>query len=251
MHAIGQMLTQRWEVKYLVNRTTRVALDRDLRALMPRDPFANGDGTYRVRSLYFDTPDYMAYHSKMAGEAVRHKIRARLYGDDPALARGVRLEVKSRYNNTVHKIADDVSRDDYGEIWTALQKRCLPPPRILDAHPKLREFFRLQKMYNMEPKIIVQYRRHAYERLELSRVRVNFDDRILISRDTDLFGDLRTARRIMRYGHSVFEIKVDGGMPFWLHTLIGKYDLMNEAVSKFCYGVLSEARTSAAVVRGD
>ena len=96
MHAIGQMLTQRWEIKYLVNRTTRVALDRDLRALMPRDPFANGDGTYRVRSLYFDTPDYMAYHSKMAGDAVRHKIRARVYGEDPNVARGVRLEVKSR-----------------------------------------------------------------------------------------------------------------------------------------------------------
>src|SRR5262245_23071096 len=80
------LLMQRWEVKYVVDRTTRTALERDLSALMRPDAFAGNDGTYIVRSLYFDSPDFMAYHSKVSGDAVRHKVRTRIYTDDPSQA---------------------------------------------------------------------------------------------------------------------------------------------------------------------
>ena len=55
----------RLEVKYLIDRTTRTALTRDLAAFMRPDQHAGSGGGYRVRSLYFDTPDYMAYHEKI------------------------------------------------------------------------------------------------------------------------------------------------------------------------------------------
>jgi VTC domain-containing protein len=243
------LVMQRWEVKYVVDRTTRTGLERDLSALMRPDAFAGNDGTYIVRSLYFDSPDYMAFHSKVSGDAVRHKVRTRIYTDDPSQAAIVRLEVKSRILATIHKVACDVSREEYLEIWEALQRRTLPRDAILDNHPGVADFFRLQKQYSMEPKVIVQYRRKAWERRDISRVRTNFDDEIVASRHTDLLGDLHGARRLMQYGHSVFEIKVDGVMPYWLHMLTDKYGLRNEAFSKFCYSIASEARTSAAIRR--
>ena len=247
----GPLLMQRWEIKYVVDRSTRTGLERDLRALMRPDTFAGNDGTYTVRSLYFDSPDYMAYHSKISGDAVRHKLRTRIYADDARQATWVRLEVKSRILATIHKVACDVSRDEYEEIWAALQARTLPRQEILDSHPGVTEFFRLQKLYNMEPKVIVQYRRMAWERRDVSRVRTNFDDELVASRHTDLLGDLGTARSLLRYGHSVFEIKVDGVMPYWLHMLTDKYGLQNQAFSKFCHSILSEARTSAAISRDE
>jgi hypothetical protein len=246
----GQVMTQRWEVKYVVDRTTRTALDRDLCALMDPDRFSSRDGSYIVRSLYFDTPDYMAYHSKISGDAVRHKLRTRIYTDKPDEAKMVRLEVKSRYIGTVHKIAADVSLENYQEIWGAVQRRTLPSQRILALDRGVREFMRLQKQYNMEPKILVQYRRRAFERRDLSRVRVNFDDELVGSRDLNLLTTLSNARRLLRYDHSVFEVKVDGVMPFWLHMLIDKYGLQNRAFSKFCFSIYSEARTSA-ILRDD
>ena len=246
----GPLRMQRWEVKYVVDRPTRTALERDMRALMRPDAFAGNDGSYTVRSLYFDSPDYMAFHSKISGDAVRHKLRARIYTDDPSQATWVRLEVKSRILATIHKVACDVSRAEYEEIWQALQERTLPRQEILDGHPGVTEFFRLQKQYNMEPKVIVQYRRTAWERRDVSRVRTNFDDDLVASRDADLLGDLGTARGLLRYGHSVFEIKVDGVMPYWLHMLTDKYALQNQAFSKFCYAIASEARTSA-ITRGE
>ena len=231
---------KRLEVKYLVDRSKRTALERDLRALMRPDPYADPDGTYPVRSLYFDTPDYLAYSEKLAGGAIRHKLRARVYGD-PARAENVRLEVKSRYLNFITKLAFFVSRSGYADLWSHLARRTTPHDFVA-SHPGAREFFRLQRFYNMEPKVIVEYRRQAFERRELSRTRVNFDDLLRASRDLDLLGPLSGARSILRPGHAIFEIKVDGVMPFWLHTLISKYDRQNEALSKYCYAVRSEAR---------
>ena len=241
----GQVMTQRWEVKYVIDRSLRTALDRDLCALMDPDKYTARDGSYIVRSLYFDTPDYMAYHSKISGEAVRHKLRTRIYTDRPETAKMVRMEIKSRYIGTVHKTVADVTIDDYKEIWDAAQRRILPSQRILDLGVGVRQFFRLLKLYNMEPKILVQYRRRAFERRDVSRVRVNFDDELVGSRNLDLLAHIPNARRLLRYDHTVFEVKVDGVMPFWLHMLIDKYHLQNRAFSKFCNAIYSEARTSA------
>ena len=107
------------------------------------------------------------------------------------------------------------------------------------------EFIRLKQQYNFEPCILLQYRRQAYERNELSRVRVNFDDELIASRDLDMLGPMRGARSLLRYGHSIFEIKVDHVLPYWLHKLISKYNLNNQAFSKFCYAVQSEVRRSS------
>lgn len=235
----------RIEIKYLVDRTTRTALTRDLAAFMRPDLHAGADGSYQVRSLYFDTHDYSAYYEKMAGEATRHKLRIRAYGEDPARAALVRLEVKSRYLSYVRKITVDVSREDYAAIECSLRRRLLPPADIMYGGEASREFFRIQKLYNMEPKILIQYRRQAFERVEINRTRVNFDDELLATRTLDLLGPLTAARSLLDHGHAIFEIKVDNVLPYWLHMLIAKYDLQNEAVSKYCYSIQSESRSPA------
>ena len=90
-----------------------------------------------------------------------------------------------------------------------------------------------------------EQRRQAFERVEISRTRVNFDDELQATRNLDLLGPLRGARRVLRYGYAIFEIKVDNVLPYWLHTLIAKYNLQNEALSKYCYAVQSEVQVSA------
>jgi hypothetical protein len=235
---------RRLEAKYFVDRRLRTALGRDLRALMRPDAHAGGDGSYLVRSLYLDTSEYRAYHEKLQGLAIRHKLRARVYGD-PARATSVRLEVKSRVLSHIHKIAVDVPREEYAGVESALFRRCAPPAAWLEANPAAREFFRIQRQWNMEPKILIEYRREALERRELGRTRVNFDLDLRATRDLALLGELRAARPVLGCGRSIFEIKVEGRIPFWLHMLIGKYSLQNEAISKYCHAVRSECLLSS------
>jgi hypothetical protein len=237
-------LFNRVELKYLVDRTTRTALEKDLAVLMQRDRFGNSNGGYIVRSLYFDSYDYMAYHEKMAGMAVRHKVRVRAYGEEPKASDIIRLEVKSRYLSFIQKTTTNMSLCDYRHIERAIYQR-LVPEHLVNGQPNPNNFFRIQKLYNMMPIILIQYRRQAYEKNELCRVRVNFDDELLSTRDLCLFGPLRGERSILDYGNSIFEIKVDGGLPFWLHTLISKYDLQNLALSKYCMAVRCSALMSA------
>ncbi|MFQ5632889.1 MAG: VTC domain-containing protein [bacterium] len=240
------LLFNRLEIKYFVDRTTRTALTKDLMAFMPFDRHSDASGGYFVRSLYYDTADYMAYHEKLSGAAVRHKLRVRTYGADPSTAPHVRMEVKSRYLSFIHKIAVDVSQDEYAEIDRAINRRILPPMQIFDGKNISKEYFRILHQYNFAPKVIIQYRRQAFEKMELGRVRANFDDEIYASRDLSQFMQpLRGARRLLKYGHSIFEIKVDEAMPTWLHGLIQKYNLQSEAISKFCFAIRSEACFSA------
>ena len=242
---MNTLFFNRLEVKYLIDRTARSALARDLAVFMRPDLHAGPDGCYQVRSLYFDTPNYAAYDEKLNGEAVRHKLRVRAYGQDPSQSALIRLEVKSRYLSYVHKITVDVSRQDYGEIECSLKQHRLPPRRFLEDIKSSKEFFRIQRQYNMQPVVLIQYRRQAYERMEINRTRVNFDDQLLATRNLEVLGPLRNARRLLDHGHAVFEIKVDNAMPYWLHMLIAKYNLQNEAISKYCYAVRSEARFSS------
>lgn len=236
-------LFNRLEVKYLVDRPTRTALNRDIQALMPRDQHAGPEGYYRVRSLYYDTADYMAYQQKISGQAERHKLRIRAYGDDPSQSPLIRLEVKSRYVSFIYKVVVNLSRQEYADLECALLRRQLPR-QLLDSDMST-EFIRLKQQYNFEPQILLQYRRQAYERADLHRVRVNFDDELIATRDLDILGPMRGARSLLRYGYSIFEIKVDNVLPYWLHQLIGKYNLNSQAFSKFCYAVQSEVRCSS------
>ena len=238
------ILFRRLELKYFVDRSARTALEKDLRAFMPPDGHSDSAEGYVVRSLYFDTHDYMAYHEKMAGTAVRHKLRMRVYGEDPENAPFVRLEVKSRYNETINKITVDVPQKYYGDVFSAINNHRLPPQQFLNEDGISKEFFRVQRQYNMMPQILVQYRRRAYEKNEINRVRLNFDDQLVASKHLDMLGPLRGAQSLLQYGKSIFEIKVDGTLPYWLHKLIAKYDLQNQAISKFCHAIRGQARLS-------
>ena len=48
--------------------------------LFPRDGHAGPDGSYRVTSLYFDTPYDTALREKLDGVDRREKFRLRYYG---------------------------------------------------------------------------------------------------------------------------------------------------------------------------
>jgi hypothetical protein len=241
MQSSRMIIFNRVEYKYFIDRTTWTALERDIKAFVPPDRYTEMTGGYVVRSIYFDTPDYMEYHNKMIGAAIRHKLRMRVYGEQPQTTPFVRLEIKSRYINVIHKITVDVPQQQFPEVEFALKNYRVPPPYLINNPEVSKEFFRIQRQYNMKPQILVQYRRRAYEKNEMSRVRVNFDYELLGSRNLDLLGPLQGARSLLKYGSCIFELKIDGAMPFWMHKLIAKYDLQNQAISKFCNAIRGQA----------
>ena len=80
----------RHEVKHEISRHDMLILRHRLKAVMKPDSHAV-NGQYKIRSLYFDSPDDKALREKLDGVSVREKYRLRIYNDDASL---IRLERK-------------------------------------------------------------------------------------------------------------------------------------------------------------
>src|SRR4051812_18817969 len=91
----------RYENKYLITDETRVAFWPQVEARLRPDPHgALGPGTYKVHSIYMDSPDLKAYQEKLGGLLQRSKVRIRYY----QLGKGpINLEIKERLNNQILK----------------------------------------------------------------------------------------------------------------------------------------------------
>jgi len=61
--------------------------------LVDFDANAGRDGSYKVASLYYDSPDLRCYWEKLDVEKVRRKLRVRTYGERPEWAF---MEIKGR-----------------------------------------------------------------------------------------------------------------------------------------------------------
>ena len=68
----------RQEKKFAINIADGVVLGGRLGAVMHADAH-NGTQGYKIRSLYFDTPDDQDFTDKVDGLELRRKIRLRTY----------------------------------------------------------------------------------------------------------------------------------------------------------------------------
>ena len=116
----------RHEYKHSLNYADYILLRDRLTKTMQRDIHTDDNGTYRVRSLYFDSPGDNALREKIDGVDRREKFRIRRYiGADDYLV----LEKKSKqhglcYKRTVRLTREEIERLQDGNIeWMATDER--------------------------------------------------------------------------------------------------------------------------------
>ena len=89
---------QRHEVKFLLNRKQRMALELAMQDHMQQDQY--GEST--ICSLYYDTRDFRLIRRSMEKPVYKEKLRLRSYG--PAQQDGmVFVELKKKYDGIVYK----------------------------------------------------------------------------------------------------------------------------------------------------
>jgi hypothetical protein len=77
----------------MINKYEALTLRSKLKALMRSDPNANENGSYFIRSLYFDTYDDKTLIEKLYSVPYRYKYRVRLYNHDSSV---IKLEKKKK-----------------------------------------------------------------------------------------------------------------------------------------------------------
>lgn len=220
-----QQFRYRREHKHVISRGDAIAVSRRIRPVLKADPHAGPDGAYRVRSLYFDTPEDAALRDKFAGTPMREKFRIRLYNLDPGF---IRLEKKVKHTGMTAKVQ---ARLDAGQVERILAGDVAFLKEAPD--PLLRELYLKYGIERLRPKVIVDYTREAYSfRPGNVRVTLDSDVRTAVGALDVLDPDLPTTPALGRE-LAILEVKCDAFLPDLVWDLIQLNNCATTAASKY------------------
>lgn len=219
------MRKYRHEIKYMISLTEAEILKQYLNKIMTLDTFAyNQDGSYEIKSLYFDDAFSTAFYEKIDGVLYRKKYRIRIYNNSKER---IKLECKYKHNNMTSKDSCLISLDTYSKIIDGNIQD------IQEKQPLLVKFIDEMKFKLLKPSVIVKYNRLAYT-YPVSDVRVTFDS--LISNEGfnfNLFNKNSPTFKPIKPNMIVLEVKYNDILPRMIADIISMTSINKEAVSKF------------------
>ena len=215
----------RHELKFKISESAAEVLKQKLSLVMGTDNNAYfDDGSYLIKSLYFDDLNSKSYYEKMDGVLYRKKYRIRIYNDDDSF---IRLEKKMKHNNMTAKEQMLISKDIYDKILKGNLSE------IDGAEGLLLEFLNDCRTKGLVPSIIVGYHRTAYT-YPISDVRITFDSNIESGLyNYDLFNNDMPTYNLDERGKQVLEVKFNEVLPLHIANILNDIPSCREAVSKF------------------
>jgi hypothetical protein len=244
----------RYEFKYLVPSEQYQALHSAMMPFLRRDGFASlqETGMYTVRSIYFDTPGFEMYHTKIEGIAHRMKVRLRGYniGNDDST---VFMEIKRKYEGPILK---NRSSAPFGVV-----KALFKPGAHFDEYIPLiknpdnaRRFFYQIHSKNLRPVVNVIYEREPFlgKHLDLENdFRVTFDLHLRSVSYPEVENLYQEAGACYAYpGFFILEIKFNHYCPTWVKPIMEDFQLRKEPASKYV-GTINTNRAINPNIRGE
>lgn len=215
----------RHELKFKISNSAAEVLKQKLSLILGKDKNAYyDDGSYLIKSLYFDDRDSSSYYEKMDGVLYRKKYRIRMYNDVDTF---IRLEKKMKHNNFTAKEQMLISKGIYSKILNGKIDEIENPDGLL------LEFITNYKNKGLVPSVIVEYHRTAFT-YPISDVRITFDSNIQSSLyNYDLFNTSYPRYIVDEPGKQVLEVKFNEILPLHIANILNDIPACREAVSKF------------------
>jgi hypothetical protein len=215
----------RHEFKYFINYFEYESLKRRLNAVLKRDKFADKNGNYHIRSLYFDDIRNTALYEKQAGVLTRKKYRIRIYNIDDSV---IKLEKKSRIGQFINKESASLTREEYNKI---INQDIIFLKQ--SDNKLLQEFYFDMVAYHYKPKVIVDYVREAYIS-NINNIRITFDKSLKTGLNKiDIFNkDLLTVD-VIEEPKMILEIKYNHFLPNHIKNILQIKSSQRWAISKY------------------
>ena len=212
----------RHEFKYFINAWDRELLSRRLGTVMKRDPHTTADGTYVIRSLYFDNFTDTAYFEKVNGGNPRAKFRIRIYNGDDSF---ISLEKKVKYDDLTQKLQARITREETEKILRGDIDWMLDDGRGVVA-----ELYAKMKGQQLRPKTLVEYTRTPFI-YEPAEVRVTLDCDIRTGIYSDNLFDPTPC--VPTDSFDVLEVKYNEFLPDIICDLINPITRSRQSSSKY------------------
>ena len=214
----------RHELKHSINPGEDLLLASRLRKLFPHDKNADSHGSYRVSSLYFDTPSDKALRQKIDGVNCREKFRLRHYNGDLSF---IRLEKKYKINGLCGKRSAKITAQ---QVEKLLQGDI---DFLLDSGvPLLQELYSKMKGQQLKPRTIVTYDREAFL-FEPGNVRITIDRNLRTGLNSTDFLNPQLHHAPVNDGVAVLEVKYDEFLPEIVKMAVQVPNRQASAYSKY------------------
>jgi hypothetical protein len=215
----------RREIKFGISTAEYYMLSSKLKWLMQRDQHAKPNGSYHIRSTYFDNFEDRILVEKKEGYLNRDKYRVRIYNLSNEI---VHLERKSKRNNQTFKTKCRIAQNEYelmriGQVqWMEDDERSL----IRDLYLEMTQRF-------IKPVAVVDYEREAYT-YPHGNVRITFDRNVKSSiRNTAMFSRNLPMATVLEDNLIILEVKYDEFLPDIIKYALQGIDTRAEAYSKY------------------
>lgn len=215
----------RHEYKYVCNAVQRAVLKTRAQGILERDEHAGKDGSYRIRSLYFDDLEDTCYYENESGIGERDKYRIRIYNRDCSR---ITLEKKSKTRGMTLKSSSQITKEQCRQIMAGTRI-----PITEEMNDILKQILAEMYMKNLRPKVIVEYVRYPFTGKN-GNVRITFDEGI--SSSNNLKGFLEqdiSLRPIMECGRGILEVKWDEYLPDYIKNTMQLDSLLWSSFSKY------------------
>lgn len=215
----------RHELKYPVSAAQIALLKNRIQNLIPLDPHAGPDGSYRIRSLYFDDHYDRCLLENENGTDPREKFRIRIYN---ASSQRISLECKRKERGKTHKVSCPLTVE---QTRALMEGKILPD--IASQPPLLQKLTTLMLTRRLRPVVIVEYDRIPYV-YKNGNVRITLDTNICSSSRVETFLDPQIPRRpVMPAGQELLEVKYDEYLPDFIYRNLQLHSLRQSAFSKY------------------
>lgn len=218
-------LILRHELKHHINYLDYVAIRNRLHVVAKQDANVGEEGTYQIRSLYFDNYQDKALREKIDGVNKREKFRIRYYNNDFSY---IKLEKKSKIYGLCNKLSAAVTKEEceriiQGDIeWMRECKQGL----LLELYAKM-------KYQQLRPKTIVEYTREPFV-YQTGNVRITFDSKVRTGISSKDFFDLEAPTVAANEENiTILEVKYDHFLPEIIENCIQMRDRRTTAFSKY------------------
>ncbi|MCR5356400.1 MAG: polyphosphate polymerase domain-containing protein [Lachnospiraceae bacterium] len=216
----------RHEMKYQIAYTDYLAMRERISKVMKRDPHVSEDGSYRIRSIYFDNSDDKALKEKIDGVGKREKFRIRYYNDDFSF---ITLEKKLKIDDLCLKCDAPISEEECRKILNG-------DLDFMKEHKEelVRELYAKMHYQRLKPRVLVSYTREPYI-YPPGNVRVTFDSAIRTSLFSQEFlvKDVSDISATDRPGDMILEVKYDAFLPGIIRDMVQVRGIRQQAFSKY------------------
>lgn len=220
------------ELKYVCTQQELCLLEQRIKEICKPDKHTGEDGTYTIRSVYFDDYQNTCFYENENGTDPREKFRIRIYDGN---TERITLECKRKEKGKNHKFTCPLTKsqcEDMLQGQFTLQKEDLEQLSE-EEQTLLRKFFLQYRTRLLRAKVIVEYDRTPYI-YETGNVRITFDRNIRTCGRVESFLDERIlSRPVMPAGKHILEVKYDEFLPNYLYNGMQIPNLQQTAYSKY------------------